>query len=261
MICPHTGGLLTPLDFSEEYAISQEGVVYYLKARSADYGPDYFLDEYKNQYGRTYLEDEQALRKLARKRLDWMKDQFLPGSRVFEIGCAAGFFLDEARKIGCDVSGVEISEYAADYARNNLSLNVTASSFLDAPSDEKYDAVCAFYVLEHFQNQKEFFQKVSDQLKPGGLFLFAIPSTNGPVFKQNPGLWADTHPIDHFADYSPASLKRILPLYNLSFLKARPASYHPERAGLWRHFPFLYRQYSNFFSFGDTIEAAAQKQA
>lgn len=274
MICGHTG---QELDFSStlgnNFGISPAGCIYYHKAKNPSYGSDYFIEEYKSQYGRTYLEDEEPLRTLARRRLAMIKKYSSPHSRpststhsaqpsLLEIGCAAGFFLDEARKAGFNVRGLEISNFAAGHARNSLKLDVRCDSFLNFETTEKFDLVAAFYVVEHFPDQKYVFQKIASLLNPGGSFVFALPSIHGPFFEYSPEEWLRTHPEDHFVDYSPQSLKKIFPLYGLKLKKVLPASYHPERSsGLlskkWAQ--GLYSVYADMLSYGDTMEGIAEK--
>ncbi len=260
-ICPHTGQPLSfPPEFHGDYGRSDDGVFYFRKAQSLSYGPDYFLEDYVKQYGRSYEEDAPSLRALARRRLSLIQPSLLPGQRVLEIGCALGFFLDEARSLGYEVRGLEISDYAARYAREKLHLNVECAPFLDSKDARTYDVVAAFYVIEHFADQRAVFEKIRDLLKPGGLFLFALPSTNGPMFTCQPDEWMRTHPVDHFADYSPASLLRTAEHYGMRLIKALPSSFHPNRArGFWRMSGPFYPLFARHFAFGDTMEGVIQK--
>ncbi len=262
--CPHTGDPLAPLrGLEDDFAISAEGVVYYTRARALDYGPDYFLTEYSAQYGRSYLDDEEALRSLARSRLELLRGHLPPPASILEIGCAAGFFLDEARAAGYEVRGVEISAFAQQHASEKLGLDVRRGSFPETTPPGEFDCVAAFYVLEHFPNQAELFAAVAARIKPGGTLLAALPSTHGPLFRTNRRAWGDTHPADHFADYSPRSLARVLPRYGLDLVCARPASFHPERMRgrpYWRWFPGLYRRFATWRAFGDTLEFVARRR-
>ncbi len=248
---------------SDRYGLCPEtGVVYYKHAHNVSYEGDYFLDEYKAQYGRTYFEDETHLRALSRRRLELLAGR-TEGS-LFELGCAAGYFLDEARRAGFDsVRGLEISGYAAKHARERLGLDVQTRGFLEADdAPARYDVVAAFYVIEHFAEQRTVFQKIARMLKPGGRFVFALPSVHGPLFEYDPARWEDTHPADHFADYGPGSLRKALKHYGLRLLAARPSSYHPERArGLKgsRLFRPFYKAYADFACYGDTFEGVAIK--
>ena len=149
--CQHTRKPLKPLEDvypafhglekAEDFAVSENGIIYYLKARSLDYGPDYFLSEYEAQYGKSYLDDEPNLRRLSASRLDWM-DQTLvvsgakvdwpeQGPALLEIGSAAGFFLDEANDRGYRTLGVEISDFASNFARGR-GHSIFAGSFSSA---------------------------------------------------------------------------------------------------------------------------------
>lgn len=264
-MCPHTGGPLKPLRGPlEGFCISPEGVVYSQKARALQYDADYFLSEYRAQYGRSYFEDEPYLREQARRRLDLLGRVCPPPARMLEIGCAAGFFLDEARKSGYDVVGVEISKFAQDHASNTLGLDVRHGAFPDAAPAGVFDCIAAFYVLEHFQDQGLLFHEVASRIRPGGALLVALPSTNGPLFTTNQATWAKTHPVDHFADYSPRSLGRILPRYGLELVDVRPASYHPARMRgrpYWAWLPGLYRRWADRTAFGDTLEFTARRAA
>lgn len=286
---------LQGLKQAEDFAISEDGVVYYLKARSMDYGPDYFLGEYESQYGKSYLDDEANLRRLARSRLDWMESVIVSsrhtvdwpaeGPDLLEIGSATGFFLDEAKERGFRTLGVEISGFASEFARNR-GHSVIQSSFVSAdlmravaellppsplsqsqargPGSENQrpaglDLIAAFYTLEHFPDQQLAFKRISQLMKPGGILLLALPSYHGPLFRCGPEKWLATHPSDHFADYSPESLALTLHRYGLKLLSSRPSSFHPERACGWlRYMPKRwYRNWSLKHSFGDTMEALA----
>lgn len=263
---------------SSDYAFCKKNkVIYYHKARPPlGYEEDYFFQEYKKQYGRSYLEDESHLRLLAQRRLRAIEScisrqkssQRISKKKstysLLEIGCAFGFFLDEARQAGFRVRGIETSEKAASYAKENLKLNVHKRALLDHPlEDEDWDVICAFYVLEHIPQQRKAFTKIASALKKDALFCFALPSTYGPLFRRHPQKWMQTHPPDHFADYSPKALKKTLPLYDLSLYKLWPPSYHPDRLGaIWkkRALASLYRFYARAFCYADTLEGIAVKK-
>lgn len=263
VLCPHLKLPCTPLLGAADYFCSPSGAIYSGAARSLTYSDNYFLEEYSKQYGRTYAEDEPNLRSLARRRLERSLLPRIARGDLLEIGCASGFFLEEARLAGFAVQGLEVSAFAAEQARSR-GLDVQTGSFLEYEATRRFDVLAAFYVLEHFPDQREALERVSRLIKPGGFFLFALPSTNGPLFLCNREGWIKTHPEDHFADYSPRSLQRILPEYGLKVLHTMPASHHPERScGLWRTLhqlhPELYRFFARRFSYGDTMDGIALK--
>ncbi|MCB1158654.1 MAG: class I SAM-dependent methyltransferase [Leptospiraceae bacterium] len=249
--------------FPEEYEICQKtGACRYLKARSREYSDTYFSEEYKNQYKKTYYEDESALRKLAQRRLAILSNFINPeGKSLLEIGCAAGFFLHEAQKTGFKTTGIELSQTETAYARN-LGLNIFCTSYLDFESPELYHVICAFFVLEHFDRQQEVLEKMVGSLEKGGFIFLALPSLKGPTYTTNPEEWFKTHPEDHFIDYSPDSIRKVFLAYGMELVYKEPMSYHPARdKGVRGMFPLkhFYRQLAGWDCYGDTMQVLFRK--
>jgi SAM-dependent methyltransferase len=200
------------------------GIHQFIPAKPREYNAGYFLEEYKAQYNKTYFEDESNLRELSRKRLKLVQkalnwnQSVLHEKSILEIGSAAGFFLDEARNLGLNVRGVEISGESVEYSRSQLGLNVEQGDFLEVTKDweeGKLDCIFAFFTLEHMPDILGVWERLNRLLAKGaGLFL-ALPSFNGPVFSTQPLEWFRTHPQDHFYDYSPKSIKNVLNQYRM----------------------------------------------
>jgi len=263
-LCPHTNRELQRWKESPDYLIEPKlKILYYLKWSPLKYENNYFLEEYKNTYGKTYYEDEKHIRLLAKKRIEFLKPFLKNHSSILELGCATGFFLDEARSLFKKLKGIEISQFATDYAKEKLMLDVECMNIFDffRKNTTKYDVVASFYVIEHFKEQREIFSSIRDVLNYKGLWVCAIPSTFGPLFIYDKKKWIESHPKDHYVDFNPYALKRILSLYGFRLLSIRPASYHQERTkGMIKKIPaFLYKYFADIFCFGDTIEFIAQK--
>lgn len=252
-------------DFPKFYdQCENTGACFFKPAKQREYTDSYFIEEYKNQYNKTYYEDEPALRALAKNRLSLLK-KYTDGKKlkILEIGSAAGFFLDEARLEGHSVLGIEISKTESEYANKVLGVSTECKSFLEFTSTDKFDCIAAFFVLEHFPDQEKMWQKIFSLLNGKGFIFLALPSLNGPTYTTNPDEWFKTHPEDHFVDYSPESLKEIFHSLHADVLFAKPMSYHPSRdRGLKGQFPlkYFYKQIANILSYGDTLQLLARKR-
>lgn len=264
MKCPHTNNNLKNWNFSSNFYIEPNTKTLYNKNWTPlNYEKNYFLEEYKKTYNKTYIEDEKNIRILAKRRLNFLKKFIKKHYSLLEIGCATGFFLDEAKSFFKKLQGIEISTFASEYGRKKFNLKIENINLFDfiQKNQEKFDVIASFYVIEHFKEQKEIFEFISNSLNQGGLWICAIPSTFGPLFQYHTEEWIKFHPLDHFVDYNPKGLKKILKIYKLRLIFFKPASYHQERAkGFLNKIPNqFYKLYSNFFAYGDTIEFIARK--
>ena len=90
------------------------------RAQASDFDPgayytgDYFSGGHADGYA-DYRGAEPVLRREFANTVDFIR-QYRAGGRLLEVGCAYGFFLQEARRF-FDVAGIEIAEDAAAYCR------------------------------------------------------------------------------------------------------------------------------------------------
>jgi len=136
------------------------------------YDQGYFVGEGRGGY-RDYLADEVQHRRNARSRLALARRSGAesPG-RWVDLGCAVGFTLDETRRAGFTVLGVEASSWARSMAREKFGLPVFAT-LADARREMTGPAtvVSMFQVLEHLPDPVGALKEARACLRPGGLLL------------------------------------------------------------------------------------------
>jgi 2-polyprenyl-3-methyl-5-hydroxy-6-metoxy-1,4-benzoquinol methylase len=142
---------------------------------------EYWQDNpYRNDGGVNYDPQHNKV-KLYRRDLKILAEVLPQKGRLLDVGCAKGIFLDVARQAGWQPVGLELSEWASQYARENFDLEVFTGTLDEAPWPEaSFDAVIMLDVIEHLINPASAVSHVSHLLKPGGLFLVATP--NGASF-------------------------------------------------------------------------------
>ena len=234
---------------------------------STDYSSKYFIEDYKNQYGKTYEEDEENLKALAKNRLEIIK-KIKPAGKILDLGSAMGFFLKEASSNGYETEGIEISEYAANYCVNNLNLNVHNISLLDFEYKEKeYDIITAWYVLEHIGDFEKLLKKILFSLKDDGILALAMPNGNGISGKFNKNYFKIV-PSDHAFETNPKSLDKFFKKYSLKRIYLKNGSVYYNRFCDIFNLKFLKENKTskNFYDFiakkynlGDTFECIYKK--
>lgn len=245
------------------------GIIFNPDYKPVEYDGNYFIHEYKERYGKTYLEDFEAIYQTSLRRLHVILDMYKGSSHesasLLDIGSAMGFFLKAARDSGIGrVKGVEISQYAAEYTREKLNIETIRSSFDDAELNESFDIITAWYFIEHCKSPDSVVKRIYNLLSDGGVFALSVPSFFGPMYVFHRLQWDRTHPCDHRIDFSPSTVKRYLKRVGFKKVITRVGASHPERmisrdSILFAPLSKLYDGISRIISFSDTLEVYSVK--
>lgn len=109
----------------------------------------------------------------------WAVSKYFPDIRSFlEIGCGTGFVISAiSQKFpGVRILGSEYLEEGLAYARQRLpSAEFTQMDARCIPYESELDAIGAFDVLEHIQEDGVVLQQIYKALKPGGFAFITVP--------------------------------------------------------------------------------------
>jgi 2-polyprenyl-3-methyl-5-hydroxy-6-metoxy-1,4-benzoquinol methylase len=183
----------------------------------------------------------------ARLRLQDMARLCSPG-RLLEVGCAMGFFLRVAAQAGWDVQGVELSDYAAQAARDQFELPVTTGRLEDAqfPS-ASFDAVAIWDVIEHVPEPVSLVCEVARVLRPGGLVALSTGDVDSLLARLSGSRWHLYNFPQHLSFFSPVTVSRLLEsvglhvvrlhhagaMYTLEYIAHRLKTVCPNRLTAW----------------------------
>ncbi len=231
------------------------------------YSEGYFLDEYKKQYGKNYIEDRENIESISDRRLSIIERIYSPKENLLDVGCALGFFVNKAKMKGWDAEGVEVSKFAAKWAEENLKVKVYNGNFLDIEFNEKYSVITMFFVFEHFPDIEKVVEKVYSLLNRNGVLAIALPNRGGISYRLKKSEYLDGHPDDHYIDTTPKNMKRFLMTRGFKIKKVVSTGIHPERffsifgierVPVW--LGKLYYCFASLFNLGDTFEIYAIKK-
>jgi SAM-dependent methyltransferase len=128
-----------------------------------------------------YMREEQGRRRTARRLLDVLAGE-VPRGRLLQVGSGHGLLLDEARRRGYEVEGVDLWAEAVSHARDQLALPVRGIAIEDADLDcERYDAILLVDVLEHLADPVAVLERLRGVLAPGGALLVVTPDPSSRV--------------------------------------------------------------------------------
>jgi 2-polyprenyl-3-methyl-5-hydroxy-6-metoxy-1,4-benzoquinol methylase len=130
--------------------------------------------------------------------------------RLLDVGCSFGFFLDAARKRGWSVEGLDVSEYAATYARFHLNLSVQNAPVTAACFPEKsFDVITLWEVIEHLLDPVRALQHLSGFVKDDGMLVMGTPNVDSYLAMIQGKQWRNWEPPAHLLYFSPGTMNRL----------------------------------------------------
>lgn len=177
----------------------------------AKHYPDSYLP-YQTEKGESR---ESALARLSRNhgvnRQCWrVENKVSTSGSLLDIGCATGTFIKAMAQRGWRVRGIEPSPFASAYARDVLELDVQTGTLDAFESDEPFDVVTLWDVLEHVHDPMATLARANRLLKPGGLLVVSLPnptSIERTIFKDS---WVGWERPRHLFLFTPKIMKAYL---------------------------------------------------
>lgn len=236
------------------------------------YNENYFFDEYKKQYGKTYLEDFPNIMKQGIQRLKIIEEcyqEYLQADESFfnkkknllDVGCAYGAFLKACEQTDWFSVGTDISNEAITYVADKLKFPAFCSAFPAIPEQfsyirkksfaedtnidfenaifnlqpESFQAVTMWFVIEHFKHLDAVLKQVHSLLVDGGIFAFSTPTLSGVSGKKSNRDFFANSPTDHYSIFDVESVEKVLELYGFKLVRIVSIGHHPERFKNFAH--------------------------
>ncbi len=181
----------TELDtYSADYAVCQRCGTLVSQADVSDASLQ-VRDDSSDFYGRQYWFHHQsqdlenpdivgrAERDMSERNLYWLRTLLryrLPPARTLELGAAHGGYVALLRWAGYDATGLELSPWVVDFARQTFGVPMRLGPIEQQDIEPaSLDVIILNDVLEHFAHPHETMAKCARLLKPDGLFVVQTP--------------------------------------------------------------------------------------
>lgn len=168
-----------------------------------------------------YYADEAIYRPYFARKIARLDRYLRPGGRLVEVGAAAGYALDEARRAGWDCSGLELSASAGAYAERRFGVTVRTGGIDDLAPDASWDVVLAFQVIEHLPDLKAGLERIRGALRPGGIAVLTTPDHDSLLRRCLRRFWPSYRP-EHLVYLDRRTARPMLAATGLEVSSLRP---------------------------------------
>ena len=139
--------------------------------------------------------------------------QYVTGKKVLDYGCGSGYGAQILSENAQSVTGVDVSNEAVSYAKENFTSNNLTFKNIDELADEKFDVIVSFQVIEHVRNDKTYLKKLKELLNPGGILLLTTPDKENRLFNYIQKPWNKYH----LKEYSAKSIETLIKQFFIDF--------------------------------------------
>ncbi len=152
-----------------------------------------------------------------KKKVKLIKKLNHGSGKLLDIGAGTGDFLVAANKKDWQVFGVEVNENARSLAKKK---SILLESKIDSYTNQKFDVVTMWHVLEHISDYRDVLQKCHALLNKNGVLVIAVPNYKSYDAQYYKNYWAAYDVPRHLWHFSKNSLPKILQnLFNLISIK------------------------------------------
>ena len=150
----------------------QCGLIYISPRPSFDGIVDLYGHDEAHISAESHISADFSQRLYARHHLKIIRSVVKSGA-LLEIGAGAGYFLDEARKMGLDPHGLEFNPIQANHIRDKLNIPCEESPLNTSLfKGKQFDVVYHCDVISHFFDPISDFRKINEIMKDDSFLIF-----------------------------------------------------------------------------------------
>lgn len=135
-----------------------------------------------------------------------------PSVQWLDVGCASGYLLAAAKRLGFQTQGIEISNWAASFAQQSLGLEVflgTLRGFTESVDSPRFNLITAMAYLEHSGSPGEDLRLMAKMLQPGGIVVVRVPNLKSFDRFWHGDAWHAWHVPFHLYHFTPSDLTHL----------------------------------------------------
>lgn len=140
---------------------------------------------------------------------------------ILDIGAGTGHFVKKMKSFSWQSLGVEINESARNYALSYNGVELLPSLEDLSHSNNTFDAVTMWHVLEHLHDPAATLRQISSILKPQGSLVIALPNPASADAEHYKEKWAAFDVPRHLWHFQPENITSLVSMFGFTHVGTR----------------------------------------
>lgn len=209
--CKSCGSLIDPQPPEpEERRELYKGSEYFVKDGEGAPAPGHEDDDLWG-YPADYISDRAMIEEKFGGILTHLERYVEPG-KLIDVGCGPGFLLSVARDRGWDVRGIDLNDWAAEFGREQLGIEIDVGELREAGYEAgSLDAITMMDLIEHVPEPGELIGEAARLVRPGGAMVLLTPDAGALPSRLLGNRWPEVRrPGEHTVLFSVQGLSALL---------------------------------------------------
>ena len=142
--------------------------------------------------------------------------------RILDIGTGTGYFADKMKREGWQVSAIEKSPQAREFAKEHFGLSVNPPETLFTLKEKSFDVITLWHVMEHLEQLNRTWETLNKILKDSGTLIVAVPNAVSYDAGKYKKAWAAYDVPRHLWHFTPTTIKTLASKHGFTMTERYP---------------------------------------
>ena len=159
--------------------ISKESGLIFVDPVPFENTEEFYKTEYRKSYKGVHCPKPKHVYRAggnALQRYERIKPLLSEHANTLDAGSSSGEFVYLMKSRGFRAQGVEANQPYAEYSQKELGIDVAVQPFSEFRTEEEFDLISMFHVLEHLEHPIRDLTHLSKSLKTDGMFIIEVPN-------------------------------------------------------------------------------------
>lgn len=211
--------------------ISKESGLIFVDPVPFENTEEFYKTEYRKSYKGVHCPKPKHVYRAggnALQRYERIKPLLSEHANTLDAGSSSGEFVYLMKSRGFHAQGVEANQPYAKYSQKELGIDVSVQPFSEYRTEEEFDLISMFHVLEHLEHPIRDLTHLSKSLKTDGMFIIEVPN----ILYPNMAFQNKWHP-GHLFSFSQETLSALGEAVGLKVIECTPIG---DGGNLWAVF-------------------------